>query len=99
MESGRSLSIVIPAYCEALASLGLTHEILVVDDGSPDGTGELVTATLFRFANVWRSRTWRRTVISKTFTGLVNLIAQRGLPYALPWTASPGRGAARTAGR
>jgi glycosyltransferase involved in cell wall biosynthesis len=155
MESDRSLSIVIPAYCEAenilatlenvtraLAPLGLTHEILVVDDGSTDGTGALVTATLSRFAKVrlltnarnmgfgwsyrrgveaaaldhivmvhgdnawghatlreffrhvgeadiiigytrhmWRARTWRRTMISKTFTGLVNLITQRGLPY------------------
>ena len=63
--TGRSLSIIIPAYCEAanivatlehvtraLAPLGLTHEILVVDDGSDDGTGALVTANLTRFPNV-----------------------------------------------
>jgi glycosyltransferase involved in cell wall biosynthesis len=155
MTLARSLSIIVPAYCEAenilatlenvtraLAPLGLTHEILVVDDGSTDGTGELVTANLSRFANVrlltnernmgfgwsyrrgveaaaldhivmvhgdnawghetlreffshvgeadiiigytrhmWRSRTWRRTVISKTFTFFVNLIAQRWLTY------------------
>jgi glycosyltransferase involved in cell wall biosynthesis len=58
----RSLSIIIPAYCEAenilgtlehvtraLAPLDLTHEILVIDDGSRDGTGALVTANLSRF--------------------------------------------------
>src|SRR5207244_2278818 len=51
----RSLSIVIPAYCEAanilgtldnvtraLAPLAIDAEILVVDDGSTDGTGDLV---------------------------------------------------------
>jgi glycosyltransferase involved in cell wall biosynthesis len=150
-----SLSVVIPAYREAgnivatlenvtsaLAPLGLIHEILVVDDGSPDETGALVTANLFRFPTVrlitnernlgfglsyrrgvdaaaldhivmvhgdnawgadtlreffshigeadiivgytremWRSRTWRRTVLSKTFTLLINLITQHWLKY------------------
>src|ERR1019366_7057372 len=155
MGSGRSLSIVIPAYCEAenilatlenvtraLAPLGLPHEILVVDDGSTDGTGALVTANLGRFPgvellvnernmgfgwsyrrgvtaarlghvvmvhgdnawgsdtlrelfshigeadiiigytrNMWRSRTWQRTVISKIFTLAVNLVTRRHLEY------------------
>jgi glycosyltransferase involved in cell wall biosynthesis len=155
MAQRQSLSIVIPAYCEAgnivatlenvtsaLAPLNLTHEILVVDDGSPDETGALVTANLARFPTVrlltnernqgfgysyrrgvdaaaldyivmvhgdnawgadtlreffshvgdadiivgytremWRSRTWRRTVLSKTFTLLVNLITQHWLTY------------------
>jgi dolichol-phosphate mannosyltransferase len=155
MTDARSLSIVIPAYCEAenildtlenvtraLAPLRLTYEILVIDDGSPDGTGALITANLSRFAHVrlltnetnmgfgasyrrgveaaaldhivmvhgdnawghdtlreffshvgeadiiigytrhmWRSRTWTRTAISKTFTFLVNLITQRWLRY------------------
>jgi len=150
-----SLSIVIPAYCEAenildtlenvtraLESLPVISEIIVIDDGSPDGTGALVTANLSRFASVrlltnernlgfgasyrrgveaatldyivmvhgdnawghatlrelfshvgeadiiigytrhmWRNRTWRRTLISKTFTLAVNLIAQRWLTY------------------
>jgi glycosyltransferase involved in cell wall biosynthesis len=62
---GRSLSIIIPAYCEAgnildtlenvtraLAPLDLTHEILVIDDGSRDETGALVTANLSRFPTV-----------------------------------------------
>jgi glycosyltransferase involved in cell wall biosynthesis len=151
----RSLSIVIPAYNEsgnilgtldnvtrALAPLGLPHEILVVDDGSTDGTGALVTANLGRFPgvellvnernmgfgwsyrrgvtaarlghvvmvhgdnawgsdtlrelfshigeadiiigytrNMWRSRTWQRTVISKIFTLAVNLVTRRHLEY------------------
>jgi dolichol-phosphate mannosyltransferase len=153
--SDRSLSIVIPAYREAenivgtldnvttaLAPLQLEHEILVIDDGSTDGTGNIVRAHLDRFPAVkllvnernmgfgwtyrrgvqaaslghivmvhgdnawgaatlrdffsqvgkadiivgytrdmWRSRTWTRTLISKTFTLLVNLITRRGLKY------------------
>jgi glycosyltransferase involved in cell wall biosynthesis len=151
----RSLSVIIPAYREAenivgtlenvttaLAPLGLDHEILVIDDGSPDSTSAVVTANLHRFPAVkllvndrnrgfgwtysrgvreaalahivmvhgddawgwatlreffsrtaeadiivgytrdmWRSRTWTRTMISKFFTLLVNLITRRGLRY------------------
>jgi glycosyltransferase involved in cell wall biosynthesis len=151
----RSLSIVIPAYNEAgnivgtldnvtraLAPLDLPHEILVVDDGSTDGTGALVTANLGRFPgvqllvnernmgfgwsyrrgvtaarlghvvmvhgdnawgsdtlrelfshigeadiivgytrNMWQSRSWQRTVISKSFTLAVNLVTRRHLEY------------------
>ena len=63
--AGQSLSIVIPAYREAenildtlenvtraLAPLQLIHEVLVIDDGSGDGTGALVTANLSRFPGV-----------------------------------------------
>jgi glycosyltransferase involved in cell wall biosynthesis len=151
----RSLSIVIPAYNEAgnilgtldnvtraLAPLDLPHEILVVDDGSSDGTGALVLANLARFPgvqllvndrnmgfgwsyrrgvtaarlghivmvhgdnawasdtlrdlfshigeadilvahtrNMWQSRTWQRTVISKAFTLAVNVLTRRRLKY------------------
>ena len=152
---GRSLSVIIPAYCEsenilatlenvtgAIAPLDLVHEILVIDDGSSDGTGALVTKNASRFPgvtllvnernmgfgwtyrrgvaasamdhivmvhgdnawgaetlrdlfshvgqadviigytrNMWRTRTWTRAAISKTFTFLVNLITWRGLKY------------------
>jgi glycosyltransferase involved in cell wall biosynthesis len=151
----RSLSVVIPAYCErdnivgalenvtlALEPLGLTHEILVIDDGSTDDTAGVVTANLPRFPaarllrnarnmgfgwtyrrgveaaamshivmvhgdnawgadtlrdffsrtgdadvvigytrNMWRSRTWVRTFISKLFTGLLNAVTGRRLRY------------------
>ena len=153
--SNRSLSIIIPAYCEgenilntlenvtaALAPLPLTHEILVIDDGSTDETAAVVRSEQHRFPAVtllenarnmgfgwsyrrgveaaamdhvvmvhgdnawgvetlqelfshtgeadviigytrdmWRSRSWTRTVISKTFTALVNLITSRHLRY------------------
>jgi glycosyltransferase involved in cell wall biosynthesis len=155
MNHVRSLSVIIPAYCEAenildtlenvttaLAPLEIEHEILVIDDGSTDGTGAIVTANLHRvphlqllvndrnrgfgwtyqrgvevarldhivmvhgdnawgaatlrdlFSRVgeadiivgytrdmWRSRTWTRTLVSKAFTLVVNLITRRGLKY------------------
>lgn len=155
MSEVRSLSIVIPAYNEsgnivgtlenvagALEGLPLDAEIIVVDDGSADGTGALVTANAARFPGVrllvnernrgfgatyrrgvdeatrdyivmvhgdnawgastlheffshvgeadviigytrdmWHSRPLGRTIISKTFTLLVNLITGRRLRY------------------
>jgi dolichol-phosphate mannosyltransferase len=155
MEPERSLSIIIPAYCEAenivetldnvvsaLAPLNIRHEILVIDDGSTDETSARVTANLSRFPTVtllangrnrgfgwtyrrgvqaaslthivmvhgdnawgaetlrelfrhvgevdvvigytrdmWRTRTWPRALISKTFTLVLNLITRPGLRY------------------
>ncbi len=155
MSEIRSLSIVIPAYNEsgnivgtlenvagALEGLPLDAEIIVVDDGSADGTGAIVTANAARFPGVrllvnernrgfgatyrrgvdeatrdyivmvhgdnawgastlheffshvgeadviigytrdmWRSRPLGRTIVSKTFTLLVNLITGRRLRY------------------
>jgi dolichol-phosphate mannosyltransferase len=150
-----SLSVVIPAYNEsgniiatldnvilALRDLPLDPEIIVIDDGSVDATGDLVrwyggaapcvrllvnprnlgfgatyrrgveaatggyivmvhgdnawgADTLRQFfrrtgeadiiigftRNMWRSRPLRRTLLSKTFTLSVNLIAARRLTY------------------
>src|SRR5258707_44892 len=65
MGDGHTLSIVIPAYREsenilstlenvtaALAPLAIPHEILVVDDGSDDGTGAIVEQALPRYPDV-----------------------------------------------
>ncbi len=153
--AGGSLSIVIPAYCEAenilgtldnvtgaLASLPIDAEIIVVDDGSTDGTADLVRrhadrcpgvqllvnernmgfgwtyrrgvqaasrehvvmvhgdnawgATTLQelFSHVgeadvivgytrdmWKTRSAGRTLLSKTFTLLVNAITRRRLQY------------------
>lgn len=153
--SRQSLSVIIPAYCEAenilgtlgnvttaLASLPIDAEILVIDDGSTDGTARLVEENAPRFPGVrvlvndrnmgfgwtyrrgveaatrdhivmvhgdnawgaetlheffshvgeadiivgytrdmWRSRTIARTLLSKTFTLLINAITWRGLKY------------------
>jgi glycosyltransferase involved in cell wall biosynthesis len=61
----RSLSVVIPAYNEsenilatlenvtrAFEPLALSHEILVIDDGSRDATAELIASNLHRFPDV-----------------------------------------------
>ncbi|HEV3139826.1 MAG TPA: glycosyltransferase family 2 protein [Vicinamibacterales bacterium] len=153
MAGSRSLSIIVPAYNEAaniaatidnitaaLATLPIRNEILVIDDGSRDGTGGIVDShpnravrlvtndrnrgfgwtyrrgvelaaldyivmvhgdnawsadtlrALFQCVgdadvvigytrNMWRSRSWTRTTISKTFTLFVNLITRRRLRY------------------
>jgi dolichol-phosphate mannosyltransferase len=155
MTSRASLSVIIPAYREAenilgtlgnvtsaLASLPIDAEILVIDDGSDDGTGSLAQAHAASFPglrvlvnernmgfgwtyrrgvqaatrdhivmvhgdNAWgadtlreffshvgeadiivgytrdmlKSRTLTRTLVSKTFTLLVNAITWRGLRY------------------
>src|SRR5262245_43700857 len=151
----RSLSIVVPAYCEAgniigtldnvtkaLSTLSIDAEILVIDDGSSDGTADVVRANRHRFPaaqllvnernmgfgwtyrrgvaaatrscivmvhgdnawgaetlqdlfsrvgeadvivgytrDMWNTRSWTRTAISKLFTALVNAITGRRLHY------------------
>ena len=65
MTNAHSLSVIVPAYNEAdnilgtlesvttaLAPLPIDYEILVVDDGSTDGTGDLVRASVNRFPRV-----------------------------------------------
>lgn len=153
--SRRSLSVIIPAYNEAenilgtlenvtaaLTGLAIDAEILVIDDGSTDGTAQLVDTHAARFPGVrvlanernmgfgwtyrrgveaasrdhivmvhgdnawgaatlreffsqvgeadiivgytrdmWRSRTLTRTIVSKTFTLVINAITWRGLKY------------------
>jgi dolichol-phosphate mannosyltransferase len=65
MSQPPSLSVIVPAYNEAgnilgtlenvtraLRPLGIDHEILVIDDGSTDGTSGLVRANAVRFPAV-----------------------------------------------
>lgn len=64
-EDGRELSVVIPTYNEAenigrlipeiervFQSHGINGEIIVVDDGSPDGTASVVKRYLEKFDNI-----------------------------------------------
>lgn len=62
---GYSISIIIPAYNEepaiessvlksreAFESLGLDYEIIIVDDKSADGTGDIADSLVRRFSNI-----------------------------------------------
>jgi len=150
-----SLSVLIPAYNEienilatlenvtkSFSGLNILYEIIVIDDGSTDGTGNLVDKNLKNYPNVkllrnnknlgfgysynhgienaqmqysvmvhgdnawgyktlndffsylgkanviigytnqmWKTRHWTRTIISKSFTKLMNLLFSRNLKY------------------
>ena len=65
MKAGASLTVIVPAYCEsenivatlehvttALTDLAIPSEVLVIDDGSSDGTGDVVRANAARFQGV-----------------------------------------------
>jgi hypothetical protein len=80
MVSSRSLSIIIPAYCEAanivatlenvttaLEGLDLPHEILVIDDGSTDETAALVEGASGRFPSVQLLRNPRNMGFGRTY--------------------------------
>jgi glycosyltransferase involved in cell wall biosynthesis len=93
MTERRTLSVIVPAYCEAdnivgtldnitraLAPLPIDYELLVIDDGSTDGTGALVTRYADRVAAVRlltndRNRgfgwTYRRGVDAAAFDHIV----------------------------
>ena len=40
-EEARNLPVVVPQICAILGAAGLDHEVLVVDDDSPDGTADV----------------------------------------------------------
>ncbi|HXI31566.1 MAG TPA: glycosyltransferase family 2 protein, partial [Vicinamibacterales bacterium] len=77
------------SYRRGVEAAGLDHIVMVHGDNawghetlreifSHTGQADIIIGYT---RSMWRARTWRRTVISKTFTFLVNLITQRWLAY------------------
>lgn len=74
-----SLPVLLPRLVDSLSAAGLSHEVIVVDDGSIDGTDAAVEALALPVVQVQRLRTNR----GKSAALRVGLLASRGAFIAL----------------